>query len=267
MTVKVGNARSGKDLRERLGSDKCRRVGDAVNLDEYSDIFAERGAAYHTAMQRQPDARNTEFEALFVHHPVGSGKSLLDVPAGGGYLARRLPKGVTITELELTKGFTPHLRVVPTYGNWDVGKFDHTVCLAALHHIQEQDQFVAQLAQHTKPGGFIHLADADITQPIATFLDGFVGLFNITGHYGKYINSDSFASISGTKRIASEIRACPWRFANEELALDFAADLFGLANYPRAEFRNTVRQLVGMREEGGAVLLDWKLRYVDLRVI
>jgi len=238
----------------------------AVNLEEYSDIFAQRGTAYHAAMQRQPDARNAEFDALFRHHAAKAGQSLLDIPAGGGYLKRRLPAGVQVTELELTKGFTSHLRVVPTYGDWDVGKFDHVVCLAALHHILEQDQFVAQLAQHTKPGGCIHIADADNTQTIATFLDGFVGRFNVTGHHGKYISENSFRNIPGTKFLTSEIRDCAWRFSTDDLALDFAADLFGLVNYPRAEFRDAVHQLVGMRKEEGEVLLNWKLRYIDLKV-
>jgi cyclopropane fatty-acyl-phospholipid synthase-like methyltransferase len=241
--------------------------GRLVNLEEYSDIFAERGAAYHGAMRRQPDARNAEFDALFLHHLVKSGESLLDIPAGGGYLAKRLPKGVAISELELTKGFTPHLRVVPTYGDWDIGKFDHVVCLAALHHIQEQDRFIAQLAQHTKSGGIIHVADTDLKQSIPTFLDGFVGRFNVTGHHGRYIGEHSFTNIPGTRLLSSEIRECAWRFPNEEQALDFAADLFGLVNYPRAEFRDAVKQLVGMREENGAVLLDWKLRYIDLKLL
>lgn len=239
----------------------------SVNLDEYADIFAARGAAYHGAMQRQMDARNAEFDALFVRHPVKPGQTLLDIPAGGGYLARRLPESVQVTELEVTKGFTPQLRVVPTYGDWDVGRFDHVVCLAALHHIQEQDRFVAQLAAHTAPGGIIHLADVDITQNIATFLDGFVGRFNSTGHRGKYITAQSFAHLPGTQLLASEIRDCPWRFPSEERALDFAAALFGVVNYPRAEFRDAVRHFVGMREASRNILLDWKLRYIDLKVV
>jgi len=239
----------------------------SVNPDEYADIFAARGASYHAAMQCHRNARNAEFDALFVRNPVNPGQTVLDIPAGGGYLARRLPASVQVTELEVTRGFTPQLRVVPTYGEWGVGTFDHVVCLAALHHIQEQDRFVAQLAAHTAPGGIIHLADVDITQHIVLFLDGFVGRYNSTGHHGKYINAHSFTNIPGTQCLVSEIRDCPWRFPDTNSALDFSAALFGLVNYPRTEFRDAIQHFVGMREDSGVVLLDWKLRYVDLKVI
>ena len=140
---------------------------------EYAEIFTHRGNAYHRAMQRFPDARNAEFETLFKRQPLRAGETVLDVPSGGGYLARTLPSGVTATELELTDGFAPGVRVVETYGEWDVGPFDHAVCLAGLHHIEHQDRFVSQLVRHTRSGGFVHIADVDRTQKIARYLDEF----------------------------------------------------------------------------------------------
>jgi len=235
-----------------------------MNLD-YTAIFAQRGHAYHGAMQRQPDARNAEFDQLFAHVGVIPGQTVLDIPAGGGYLARRLPKDVHVSELELSAGFTPDLRVVAADGDWGVGQFDHTVTLAGLHHIADQNGFIAHLARHTRKGGAIHIADVDKESWLHPFLDGFVGRYNITGHEGKYLTRESFTRIPGTTLIASEVRPCPWRFASREALLDFAADLFGLVKYPRA---GLVRELAPhISESKSEAVLDWKLRYVDLEVI
>jgi hypothetical protein len=237
-----------------------------MNLEEYDAIFEKRGLSYHDAMRRHPDARNTEFDALFARRTVKHGETVLDIPAGGGYLARRLPANTSVTELELTSGFTPDLMVVPTHGDWGVGKFDHTVCLAALHHISDQERFVAQLVAHTGPGGTVHIADVDAETSITEFLDGFVGRYNITGHKGKYLTERSFLSIPDARLIANEIRSCPWRFSNEAAALDFAASLFGLVDYPRAAFREAVVDRVGLNRDGAEITLDWRLRYIDLAV-
>jgi SAM-dependent methyltransferase len=235
-----------------------------MNL-QYSEIFARRGDAYHAAMQNEPTARNAEFQGLFARYPVKPGESLLDIPAGGGYLSRVLPKGVAVTELELSAGFTPHLRVVDATGDWGVGVFDRAVCLAGLHHIADQDGFVARLARHIRPGGIVHVADVDASTPLGAFLDGFVGRYNITGHEGKYLTRDSFSRLPRLKRLSSEIRGCPWRFANEKRLLDFAADLFGLVAYPRDELSDELHR-IGISSDGDGVVLHWQLCYVDLEV-
>ena len=237
-----------------------------MNLSEYSDIFEKRGVNYHGAMQRQPDARNAEFDALFARRPVQAGETVLDIPAGGGYLARRLPAGIRVTELELTSGFSPDVPVAPAYGDWGVGQFDRTVCLAAMHHIADQERFAALLVAHTRPGGTVHIADVDTGSRLTKFLDGFVGRYNVTGHNGNYIDGDAFARIKGARVAVSEIRRCPWHFDSETSALDFAAGLFGVADYPRDAFREAVEEQVGMRRDGNGVILDWRLRYVDLAV-
>ncbi len=74
------------------------------------------------------------------------------------------------------------MRVVETYGEWDVGQFDHSVSLAGLHHIDDQDRFISQLVRHTRRGGTVHIADVDRSQKIGRYLDEFVGRYNSTGH-------------------------------------------------------------------------------------
>jgi SAM-dependent methyltransferase len=236
-----------------------------MNL-QYSEIFARRGDAYDAAMRSQPLARQREFAQLFAVRELKAGDTVLDVPAGGGYLARSLSRDVAVTQLELSAGFSPDTRVVEERGDWGVGKFDHAVCLAGLHHIDDQDGFVAHLTRHVKPGGVAHVADVDVSTGLGEFLDGFVGQYNVTGHQGKYLTDVSFTRIAGTRVIASEVRDCAWQFANEDDLLNFAADLFGLVAYPRGDLHKAL-QKVGIAKSGEGVSLNWRLRYVDLEPV
>jgi SAM-dependent methyltransferase len=235
-----------------------------MNL-QYSEIFVQRGDAYHAAMQKEPHARDAEFAQLFARRAAHAGETVLDIPAGGGYLARYLSKDIAVTELEISAGFTPNQRVVDANGDWGVGAFDHIVCLAGLHHIDDQDGFVAHLLRHSKTGGVVHVADVDRSTELGTFLDGFVGKYNVTGHEGKYLSAESFSRLGNSKVISSEIRDCAWQFANEDHLLDFAADLFGLVAYPRDGLREALER-IGIKRDGTAQL-EWKLRYIDLEKI
>jgi hypothetical protein len=236
-----------------------------MNL-EYAEIFHQRGAMYHRAMQAHPDARGEEFRQLFARAPLGGGEQLLDVPSGGGYLARWLPAGTSITELELSDGFKPDNRVVETYGDWDIGRFDRAVTLAGLHHIAEQERFVGQLVAHARPGAVVHIADVDAETPLPRFLDGFIGRYNVTGHSGLYIDGNSFTNIPGTRLLSSEMRACPWQFPDMDALLDFCGDLFGVVNCPRRALATALED-IGIDAGARGARLDWRLRYIDLEVL
>ena len=58
-----------------------------MNLD-YAGIFEQRGSHYHAAMRAYPAARTAEFDQVFAARALAADETLLDVPAGGGYLAR-----------------------------------------------------------------------------------------------------------------------------------------------------------------------------------
>jgi hypothetical protein len=235
-----------------------------VNL-EYGEIFAQRGDAYHAAMLRWPEARRVEFARLFEGSAPQADQRVLDIPAGGGYLRGHLPAGVELTSLELTAGFGNDVPVHDPAQAWNHGTFDHIVCLAALHHIEDQAGFIGDLLQHLQADGTLHLADVACGSGLTRFLDGFVGRYNLTGHAGLYLPDDPawFARLGRVVRCGE--LACPWTFGNEGEMLDFCGGLFGVVDCPPAALRGALQEHVGFRHEQGRVVLDWRLLYVDLQ--
>ncbi len=235
-------------------------------LADYGDIFDRRGKAYAEAMARWPAARDAEFAAAFAARPVRTGDRVLDIPAGGGYLRRRLP-GALVTELEFSEGFAAGIPVVAPLGEWGpaaTGPFDHAVCLAALHHIGDGDALVRRLLDLLSPRGVLHLADVPADSGIADFLDGFVGRYNQTGHAGLYRRADALAWGRLGRVLRCEEQEVAWRFDSDADLLGFTARLFGVSGCTDADLLRALEQQVGVQRDAHGVRLLWRLWYVDL---
>lgn len=233
---------------------------------DYAEIFRHRGHLYDQAMREFPRVRRDELAYVFRAHPLAGHESVLDVPAGGGYLKRVLPETVALTELEISEGFHGDPRVVPTFGPWNVGRFDRCVCLAASHHITDKTRFLRLLREHLHDDGVLHLGDVDASLPQTSFLDGFIGRYNGTGHDGMYLDGDlpQLARDAGLRIVRDEILDTAWRFGDESSGLRFVGLLFGIHDYPQSELVEELKRL-GWRQDGDGWLLPWKLRYVDMR--
>lgn len=218
-------------------------------------------------MRAYPAARTAEFDQVFAARALAAGETLLDVPAGGGYLARHLGPHVTVTPLEFTAGFSSDVAVVAQDSAWPVDKFDRVVCLAALHHIPDRAAFATRLRGHVRPGGTLHVADVDAASSICDFLDGFVGRYNGTGHTGAYIDRNVDWLAAGHPVTRNEERACPWVFDSHAQMLDFCMGLFGLEGCSRHDLLDALQCTVGLSEAPDCVRLNWRLRYVDVHVI
>lgn len=230
----------------------------------YSDIFRERGRLYHSAMSAHPLARQKEFELLFAARPATPGDRILDVPAGGGYLGQFLPSGVDVAGFELTEGFGAGVPLFQDFAGANCGRFDHAVCLAALHHIAAPFTFLRSLLSQLKPTGVLHVADVCAGSPVATFLDDFVGQYNVTGHCGNYVESDpaAWAQLGRVTRIREQ--PCPWRFPNINALLSFCTGLFGLVACKPALLQTALERFIGIHSDEASVVLEWRLLYVDI---
>lgn len=231
---------------------------------EYVDIFKQRGHPYHAAMQAFPDARNAEFDTLFAAHPLQGTPRILDIPAGGGYLARHLGARAQVTSLEITPGFSADTELVDPDDLGAFSGFDRAVCLAALHHFEDPIGFLARLRDTLKPGGILHVADVCAASPLCEYLDGFVGRYNITGHDGRYLGGDRarYASLGLVERCEEVL--CRWQFKDEADMLTFAGALFGLVDHPLEALREALQHYVGFRATASGVELDWRLLYIDI---
>ena len=233
---------------------------------EYAEIFRHRGHLYDQAMREFPGVRRDELAFVFRAHPLLGHESVLDIPAGGGYLSRVIPDTVQVTELEISDGFNGDPRVVPTFGPWHVDRFDRCVCLAASHHISDKSRFLQQLRQHVRDDGIVHLADVDASLPQTRFLDGFIGRYNGTGHDGMYPDGSlqGLVTAAGLRIVRDEILDTAWTFDSEPEGLRFVSLLFGIRDYPPGELQAELLRL-GWRAEGERRILPWRLRYVDMR--
>jgi SAM-dependent methyltransferase len=216
-------------------------------------------------MRRWPTVRAEEFAQLFRRHPLQPGERLLDVPAGGGYLARFCPPGVTVDALEFCDGFGRGATAVDPFGPWPVPAADRVVCLAALHHIDPLAPFLERLVDAVRPGGLVHLADVGRGSPIATFLDGFVDAWTPGGHRGHYRDWGRVPWPARLEPLVVEERACPWRFRSLAEMEAFTRQLFALRGDPPGALRAALAESVGWRQESDGVTLAWRLTAVDLR--
>ncbi|NJK62121.1 MAG: hypothetical protein HC921_05015 [Synechococcaceae cyanobacterium SM2_3_1] len=81
------------------------RSEQVMSLDLYRDTFNHRGASYHRAMQKYPAARDREFQLLFADLDLSQVHTVIDIPAGGGYLRRYLPKEIELVEYDPSGDF------------------------------------------------------------------------------------------------------------------------------------------------------------------
>jgi len=58
-----------------------------MNILDYQTIFDYRGESYNSASDKYPNARHYERQALIDLLNVTDNHSIIDAPAGGGYLA------------------------------------------------------------------------------------------------------------------------------------------------------------------------------------
>lgn len=231
---------------------------------QYADIFERRGHPYHQAMTKFPAARSAEFEGLFATHPLAGGESVLDFPAGGGYLANHLGAIAAVTSLEVSPGFSDTAEVVQVDGLARFQGFDRAVCLAALHHFEDAIAVMQRLLRSLRQGGLLHVADVAADSPLGEFLDGFVGRYNLTGHHGTYLQCDRTAYSRLGRVTRCEERPCPWRFDDKDAMLAFCMNLFGLVDCPVDALHEALHRLVGIRATELGVELDWRLLYLDI---
>ncbi len=114
----------------------------------YQQIFEQRGAAYHRAMERWPEVRREDFLVPLRALDPRPGEAIVDVPAGGGYLQRYLPPSCRWLGHEPCGNFhetepTPDTDLLPL--PWSDGSADAAISIAGVHHLDDRRPLFREL--------------------------------------------------------------------------------------------------------------------------
>ncbi len=235
----------------------------------YEAIFRARGEAYAAAMHRWPEARRDEF--LFPVRLAGvvAGETVLDVPAGGGYLQRYLPAGshwrghepcasFFADRVELNAGLLP----LP----FADGSADVAISVAGVHHLADKRPLLCELHRALRPGGRLVVADAHAGSAVARFLDEFVGRYNSTGHEGIYLDERTVADVASAGLVLERVEQLryAWWFANRDDMAAFCRQLFDMREATLPMVLEAIESRLGIvTREGDAgpeFGMSWELR-------
>lgn len=240
----------------------------------YQYIFDQRGKWYHQAMELIPDVRIKEFQLLFEGISFKPGIQVLDFPSGGGYLKKYLPDYVNVNELEVSESFAKIHNI--SLGKWDSLPFpdksiDNIFCCAALHHVsnESREKYFEDSYRILTEDGILSLADADINEPVAFFLNNFVNENNSMGHHGDFLtekSAEKFAK-NNFEIIRNEVCRYNWYLTGEiPGSLKFFKLMFGLDKCDDKELLNEISGKFNLRKnENNRYIIDWSLRYIMLK--
>ena len=239
-------------------------------FDTYSEIFEQRGAAYHHAMALCPRARDAEFEAVL--EPLAGREGLLcDMPSGGGYLAAHLPPGLRYVGVDPSDDFvracpvgTECIRAEIANVPLADGAVDCLVSLAALHHEPDLPAVFGEMRRLLKRGGRAVICDVAAGTRPATFLNGFVDANNPMGHDGRFLDETTAELIeaAGFAIASDRMVEAPWAFASLAEAGEFCRHLFWMPALDAEAVAAAMEREIGFDLVDGRPHLRWALRRI-----
>ena len=243
-----------------------------THSENYTEIFAQRGQAYHRAMQNHPLVRHKELASVIEYADLVPGMRVLDCPSGGGYLYPYCPAGTKLIEAD-TAFSLAHQNPTERLPIDQMDKLplpdasmDRVISLAGIHHQPHRDRLFAEWARVLKPGGILALADVWQGSNTGKFLNGFVHNHNPMGHVGDFLTSRDLdyilqAGFTVTKMADKQVN---WCFASAEEAWHYMSELFYLTQCPNQDnFMLGLTEAFELEKSDSQLLLPWTLRYIQ----
>lgn len=251
----------------------------ATRADAYRRIFEFRGGSYNAAHALVPDARETERALLLDRLDLRHGLRVLDVPAGGGWVAdglRARPSGVTTVCLEPAAAFAagidathPRVRGALVALPFASASFDRVASLAGTHHLEDRLAFFHECRRVLRPGGRFVVADAAADSPAARFLNGPVDRFTSTGHDGRFFAAGEATDLllrAGFVDAREEHVPFAWTFPDRGTLVRFCVLLFGLVRATEDDVAAALDAHFAIAEDAGRrASLPWSLVYASAR--
>jgi SAM-dependent methyltransferase/molybdopterin converting factor small subunit len=260
-----------------LGGGQDTTGGAPASPDAYRRIFELRGGSYNAAHALAPDARATERALLLERLDLRAGLRVLDVPAGGGWVADGLgAHGVTTVCLEPAAAFAagidaahPRVRGALVALPFAAATFDRVGSLAGTHHLEDRLAFFRECRRVLRPGGRLVVADAAADSPAARFLNGPVDRFTATGHDGHFFAAGEATDLllrAGFVDAREAHVPFAWTFPDRATLVRFCALLFGLVRAAEADVAAALDASFAISEAAdGRASLPWSLVYASAR--
>jgi SAM-dependent methyltransferase len=206
-----------------------------------TEFNEERTRMYLYAMNRSPNARNSELAALELTE--FSPNRVIELGAGEGFLTKYLSSCHPKSQIYAIDASQFMLSQIPEMDNvvqleQDVvclpsgnGSVDLIISLANFHHVGRKERLFTDASMILNEDGYFIIADVHDGTPVQDFFDDVVKEYCITSHNFTFISTEDIQNLSGSVGMQvekSEIKDTPWEFHSEEEMMIFVKHLFGL---------------------------------------
>jgi len=232
-------------------------------MNDYQKIFEKRANEYHWAMQKYPDVRSCEFESLIDSTNFSNIKKVLDIPSGGGYLKKYLPKNIELISADFSEGFTnQEIQLVnPTQFSYCDNSFDLVLSLSGLHHLNDVPKFINECLRVLKENGSFIFSDVKKDTAVDFFLNEFVNKYNSLGHNGMFFTENSFNNLPllQQKIVRTQYNQYPFVFKDKSEMICFFSHFFGLDKANENIIYDGICDILGITTTENNLEVNWGL--------
>jgi SAM-dependent methyltransferase len=202
---------------------------------EYKHAFLNRGSRYDYAVNKYGNVLKEEFTTAIRVLDLQPFESLVVIPAGGMPLHKYIDDSFNIAYMAFEPLKNEHNDFDMNYCEFTQipladCSVDKVITLASFHHVHEKrEETLKEFRRVLKNEGCLVIGDVIEGSPQATWLNEFVNKWNSNGHNGYFLQKTYASNIEKLRfQVEVSIESYNWYFDNDDEAIDFVHNLFGL---------------------------------------